>query len=106
MAVGVAVADQEGGGGFVGVGEAVQLGEPDRPVGVLEVGEDAAGADRGELLVVADQAHPPAVSQGVADGGVEGGGVGHPGLVDQQQGLRVRSGRPSPATVGGGRAPR
>ena len=39
-----------------------------------------------ELLVVADQAHPPALSQGVADGGVEGGGVGHPGLVDQQQG--------------------
>ena len=33
---------------------------------------------------VADQAHSPAPAQGVVDGGVEGEGVGHPGLVDQQ----------------------
>ena len=36
----VAVADLEGGGGFVGIGEPVQLGEPDRRVGALEVRED------------------------------------------------------------------
>ena len=70
---GVAVADQQGGVGFVGVGEPVQFSEADGPVSALEVGEDAAGADRSELLVVADQAHPPTGSQRVADGGVQGG---------------------------------
>ena len=53
--LGFAVAEGEGGGGFGGVGEAVQLGEPEGAVGVLDVAEDAAGADRGELLVIADQ---------------------------------------------------
>ena len=52
---GSAVAEGEGGGGFGGVGEPVQLGEPDRAVGGLDVAEHAAGADRGELLVVTDQ---------------------------------------------------
>jgi hypothetical protein len=85
----VAGADLEGGGGFVGVGEPVQPGEPDRLVRRVEVGEDAARADGAELPVVADQAHSPAPAQGVVDGGVEGEGVGHPGLVDQQQRLRA-----------------
>ena len=41
--------------GFGGVGEAVQFGEVEGAVGVLDVAEDAAGADGGELLIIADQ---------------------------------------------------
>jgi hypothetical protein len=40
--------------GFGGVGEAVQLGQVEGAVGVLDVAEDAAGADRGELLIISD----------------------------------------------------
>jgi hypothetical protein len=79
----------EGGGGFVGVGEPVQLGEPDRSVGGVEVGQDAAGADGAELLVVADQAHPATPADDMVDHGGEGEGVSHPGFVDQQQRLRA-----------------
>jgi hypothetical protein len=41
-----AVADGEGGGGFGGIAGPVQLGEPNRTLLRLEVGEDTAGADR------------------------------------------------------------
>ena len=40
---------------FGGVGEAVQLGELEGAVGVCDVAEDAAGADRGELLIITNQ---------------------------------------------------
>ena len=85
---GSAVAEGEGCGAFGGVGEPVQLGEPDRSVGVGDVAEHAAGADRGELLVVTDQPNTAAASDDEVDGGVKGKGVGHPGLVDHHQGRR------------------
>ena len=85
---GPAVAEGEGCGAFGGVGEPVQLGEPDRSVGVGDVAEHAAGADRGELLVVTDQPNTAAASDDEVDGGVKGKGVGHPGLVDHHQGRR------------------
>jgi hypothetical protein len=44
---------------FGGVGEAVQLGEMQRAVGVFDVAEYAAGADRGELLIITDQTLAP-----------------------------------------------
>jgi hypothetical protein len=57
-------------------------------VGGLEVAEDTAGADRGELLVVADQPDTATAADDVVDGGVEGEGVGHAGLVDHHQRCR------------------
>jgi hypothetical protein len=42
--------------GFGGVGEAVQLGQAEGAVALLDVAEDAAGADRGELLIITDPA--------------------------------------------------
>ena len=59
---GPAIAEGEGCEAFGGVGEPVQLGEPDRSVGVGDVAEHAAGADRGELLVVTDQPDTAAAS--------------------------------------------
>src|SRR5215207_5330428 len=47
--LGSAVAEGEGCGAFGWVGEPVQFGEPERSVGVGDVAEHAAGADRGEL---------------------------------------------------------
>ena len=89
---GPAVAEGEGCSAFGGVGEAEQLSQPDGSVGVGDVAEDPAGADRRELLVVTDQPHASAATDDVADGGVQGEGVGHPGLVDHHQGRR-----PNPA---------
>ena len=52
---GVPVAQGEGGGGFGGVGDkSHDLGQVERAVGGGDVAEDAAGADRGELLIVTD----------------------------------------------------
>ena len=82
----VAVAESEGGGGFGGVGEAVQLGELEGAVGVFDVAEDAAGADGAELLVVPDQPNTATQRGDVLDDSVEGEGVGHPGFVDDHQG--------------------
>jgi hypothetical protein len=59
---------------------------------VGDVAEHAAGADRGELLVVTDQPNTAAASDDEMHGGVEGEGVGHPGLIDHDQGRR-----PNPA---------
>ena len=50
----------------------MQFGEPDGPVGVGDVAERAAGADRGELLVVTDQPDTAAASDDEMDGGVKG----------------------------------
>ena len=63
----------EGCCGFGGVGEPVHLGEMERAVGVVVVAEDAAGADRGELLIVTDQPDARTSVDGELDGGVEGG---------------------------------
>ena len=76
-------------GGFGGVGEAMQLGQVEGAVAMLNVAEDAAGADRGELLIIADQADPGTATDGELDRGVEGQGVGHAGFVDDQQGRRA-----------------
>ena len=57
--LGLPVAQREGGGAFGGVGEPEQLGQVQRAVGGGDVAQDAAGADRGELLVVADQPDLP-----------------------------------------------
>ena len=59
---GPAVAEGEGCSAFGGVGEPVQFGEPDGSVGVGDVAEHAAGADRGELLIVTDQPDTAAAS--------------------------------------------
>ena len=57
-------------------------------MGVGDVSERAAGADRGKLLVVTDQPNTAAAFDDVLHGGVEGDGVGHPGFVDHHQGGR------------------
>ena len=49
--------------------EAMSRSTPPAPIG-------------GELLVVADQPHPRTGPRAGGDDPVEGGGVGHPGLVD------------------------
>ena len=51
----VAFAEGEGCCRFGGVGEAMQLGQAEGAVGVFDVAEDTAGADRGELLIITDQ---------------------------------------------------
>jgi hypothetical protein len=80
--------------GFGGVGEAVQLGDAECAVDVGDVAEDAAAADRGELLIITDQADTRAAIDGELDGGVEGGGVGHAGFVDDHQSRRSDRCRP------------
>ena len=76
------------------VGEAVQLGEMQRAVGVLDVAKDAAGADRGELLIITDQPDTGTSFDGELHHRVEGEGVGHAGLIDDHQRRRVERGRP------------
>ena len=68
-----------------GVGEAVQLGETERVVGVVDVAEDAAGDDRSELLIITYHSDTRTAIDGELDGGVEGQGVGHAGFVDDHQ---------------------
>ena len=87
--LGVPVAKGEGGGGFGGVGEPHQLGQAQRPVGGGDVPQDPAGTDRGELLVVTDQADRAAAGDHEVDDGGQGEGVGHPGLVHHDQGGRA-----------------
>ena len=91
----VAVAQREGGGCFgvveaaVGVAEAVDFAEGDGADLVGDVAQDAAGGDRGELPVVADEPHLAAAGGDVVDRGRQIGGGGHAGLVDQDEGLGV-----------------
>jgi hypothetical protein len=47
--------------------------------------EPAAGADFGELMVVADQQDPPAGRRLAGDDGLGGADVGHAGFVDDEQ---------------------
>ena len=63
----------------------MQLGQAEGAVGVGDVAEDTAGADRGELLIISDQPHTPTTSDHELDGGVEGQSVGHAGFVDDHQ---------------------
>ncbi len=63
----------------------MQLGQAEGAVGVLDVAEDTAGADRGELLIISDQSDTRTAIDGELDGGVEGQGVGHAGFVDDHQ---------------------
>jgi hypothetical protein len=72
----------------------MQLGQPEGAVCVDDVAEDTAGADRGELLIITDQSDTRTAIHGEVDGGVEGDGVGHAGLVDDQQGRRADRCRP------------
>ena len=72
----------------------MQLGEVQGAVGVFDVAEDAAGADRGELLIITDQPDTRTASDGELHGGVEGEGVGHAGFIDDHQSRRSDRGRP------------
>ena len=45
------------------MGEPHDLGQGDRAVVVGEVAQHPAGADRGQLVVVTDQAHRPAAGR-------------------------------------------
>jgi len=47
--------------------------------------EDAAGAVRGELLIISDQSDTRTSTDGELHGRVEGEGVGHAGFIDDQQ---------------------
>ena len=107
----VAAAQGQGGGGFgavraaVRVAEPAHLGEGDGAVGALDVAEHPAGADRGELPVVADEPHRRAALAGVVDDGGEVERAGHARLVDDQQAAGpdrvdpVGDGRPCPERV-------
>ena len=72
----------------------MQHGQAEGAVAVLDVAEDTAGADRGELLIIADQSDTRTAIDGELDGGVEGQGVGHAGFVDDHQCRRVGRRRP------------
>ena len=90
----VAVAEGKGCFGFGRVGEAVQLGQVEGAVNMFDVAKDAAGADRGELLIITNQPDTRPTAESETDGGVEGQSVGHPSFVDDQQ--RRRSDRGGP----------
>ena len=54
-------------------------------MGLFDVAEDTAGADRGELLIITDQPDTRTAIDGELHGGVEGEGVGHAGFIDDHQ---------------------
>lgn len=74
---------------FGGVGEPHDLVEAGGPVGGGNVGQDAAGRDGTQLLVVSDEADAGAAVESPADHVVQAKGVGHPSLVDDQHRVRV-----------------
>ena len=63
----------------------MQLGQAEGAVGVCDVAKNAAGADRGELLIISDKSDTRTPSDSELDGGVEGDGVGHSGFVDDRK---------------------
>ena len=85
-----AAPDAERRGGLVCVGEAVEFSEADRrPQSralLGQVAEDAARGDRGQLLVVSDQADAAASLEYMVDDGGEVLGSHHRGLVDDDEG--------------------
>jgi hypothetical protein len=52
---------------------------------VCDVAKDAAGADRGELLIISDKSDVRTAIDGELDSGVQGQSVGHTGLVNDHQ---------------------
>ena len=89
-----AFSEGERGGCLVRVGEAVQLCEAEGAMGVGDIAEDTAGADRGKLLIITDQPDTRTATDGELDGRVEGEGVGHAGFVDDHQCRRADRGWP------------
>ena len=85
----VATPDAERRGSFFRVGEAVEFGEagrrPQRTALLGQVAEDATRGDRGELLVVSDQADAAAPLEDTVDHGRELLGSDHPRLVDDDE---------------------
>jgi hypothetical protein len=79
---------------FGRVGEAVQLGELQGAVNVLDVAEDTASSDCSELLIITDQSDTRPAVDGELHCSVEGQGVGHARFVDDDQ--RRRSDRRCP----------
>ena len=63
-------------------------------VAVFDVAEDAAGADRGELLIITDKPDTRTATDGELHGRIERQGVGHAGLVDDDQRRRPDPRRP------------
>jgi hypothetical protein len=61
---------------------------------LFDVAEDAASSDRGELLIITDQPDTRAAVESEPDCGVEREGVGHAGLVDDDQRRRSKRRRP------------
>ena len=86
----------EGGGCLDRVGEPDDLLEAYGAVRAGDVAQDSAGADRGELLVVSDEPDPGASVAAGGDDSVEGGRVGHAGLVDDDDGVRADAADPGP----------
>jgi hypothetical protein len=72
----------------------VQLGQAEGAVAVLDVAKDTAGADRGELLIITDQADTRTPTDGELHGRVERQRVGHAGFVDDHQGRWADRSRP------------
>ena len=102
---GVAVAQRERGGSFCvvgcpcgrvsyGVGEPHDLGQRDRALAGSDVAQHPACADRGELLVVADQTNRPAPGQHERDRLVQVRGAGHAGFVDHDERVGADGGEP------------
>jgi hypothetical protein len=65
-----------------------------RAVGLFDVAEYAAGADRGELLVITDQSNTGTSIDGELHDRVERQEVGHAGFIDDHQRRRTDRGRP------------
>ena len=63
-------------------------------MGGSDVAQHAAGADRGELLVVTDQPDAATALEDELHRSVQGEGVGHPGLVDHHERGGVDAGHP------------
>lgn len=85
------------------VGEADHLSEPHRAVLGVDLTQHAAGLNRGELVVVADQPDAAAAADDERHRGLQGERVSHARLVDDHQ--RVRSDLPAPGWKAAGRQP-
>ncbi len=88
------IAEGEAGAAFGGVGEADEFVQPGGSVAGGDVTQDAAGADRRQLLVVTDQPDTRPTFEDVPDGGIQGEGVGHACFVDHDQRAGPDSGGP------------
>jgi hypothetical protein len=77
-----------GGGGFPGVGEAVDAGQLVGGDGGAQLGEQPAPADRLELGGVPDQDQTPPLRLGQFDEAGQGGGADEAGFVHDQRGPR------------------